>query len=319
MFTVLPLPRRVSLFYVDTTVAGVDSMFPQIRANFYNARGQMFLGRKRDYARAERAFLKAAAAAPGWDVPRFNLGLAAKWQRRWPESLDWNRKSVTLDPTNQAARWNLGIAATALSNWPEARRAWAGFGLEIPAGDGELVMELGPTPIRLDPTGFAEVVWCKRIDPARALIRNVPSLESGHCYGDLLLHDGAPNGARVIHGETIPVFDMIEVLRRSEYQTFELELRAMSGDSVTDLYQRAANNDIGLEDWGAIRCLCAACSQRTIRMSELGRDAPAPPDASVIPLKLMAAAPGEDSLTTMLETWKDTHAGSVVLRIEPMS
>lgn len=53
--------------------------------------------------------------------------------------------------------------------------------------------------------GNAEVVWCRRLDPARALIRNVPMAESGRGYGDLVLHGGEPKGTRSIEGREVSI------------------------------------------------------------------------------------------------------------------
>ncbi len=40
-------------------------------------------------------------------------------------------------------------------------------------------MDLGPAPVRLAPDGHAEVVWGRRIDPARIVVVNVPTPDSG--------------------------------------------------------------------------------------------------------------------------------------------
>lgn len=85
-----------------------------------------------------------------------------------------HRRAVELDSSDEAAWWNLGIAATALGEWREARTAWRACGIEIPEGDGPPDLDFGLVPVRLDPAGCGEVVWCRRIDPARAVIRNVP-------------------------------------------------------------------------------------------------------------------------------------------------
>src|SRR5205807_10273545 len=69
---------------------------------------------------------------------------------------------------DKAAWWNQGIAATALGRWGLARRAWAGFGIDLPAGEGPLDFPCGSCPVRLCPDGDAEVVWAHRIDPARS-------------------------------------------------------------------------------------------------------------------------------------------------------
>ncbi len=125
-------------------------------------------------ARAEENYRRAIRWDRRWSVPWYNLGLLYKGQGNWPESLRHNRRAVELDSSDEAAWWNLGIAATALGEWREARAAWRACGIEIPEGDGPPDLDFGLVPIRLDPAGCGEVVWCRRIDPARAVIRNVP-------------------------------------------------------------------------------------------------------------------------------------------------
>lgn len=288
-------------------------MLKNVRAVYFNQRGLKLLEHRGDLGRAEVAFRKATASAPGWSVPWFNLGLIYKRQQRWRESLECNQNALKRNQADEAAWWNLGIAATALGDWAEARRAWTGFGLDLPAGEGEIVMTLGPTPIRLDPTGAAEVVWCSRIDPARAIIRNVPLPETGHRYGDLLLHDGAASGERRVHGQTIPVFDAIELLRASDYVTFEVELRAPDREALQALFDQAAEENIGLEDWGTIRCLCAACSRGS--PGEYPHDAIAASDHSGETMRLMAAAPGEQRLRALFESWTASYPRGAIVSI----
>ena len=173
-------------------------------------------------AEAVKYYQKATKLWPAWATPWYNLGLLRKELRNWQESLRCNQKAVALDPSEQDAWWNLGIAATALGDWAEARRAWKEFGIEIPEGEGPIEMEIGLTPIRINPYEESEVVWCRRIDPARAIIDCVPLPQSEHRYGDLLLHDGAPNGHRKVDGKEVPVFDELQLLTASEFGTFEV-------------------------------------------------------------------------------------------------
>jgi len=155
-----------------------------------------------DIAGAETAYRAAIAAAPEWSVPVYNLGLVYKYERRWAESLEYNRRAAELAP-DEASWWNLGIAATALSNWPEARRAWAACGMDVPPGDGPPEFNWGSTPVRLNPDGDGEVVWARRLDPARARIANVPLPASGFHWGDIVLNDGAIEGERVVSRRAI--------------------------------------------------------------------------------------------------------------------
>lgn len=271
----------------------------------FNTLGQFYLQDGRSLTKAEKAFLRATKLDPTLGDAWYNLGLIAKFRRRWHDSLTWNQEAAELNPANQPAWWNMGIAATALGDWQSARAAWKGFGIEMPPGVGEITMELGPTPIRLTSDGAGEVVWCRRIDPARAIIRSVPLPESGFHFGDVLLHDGAPSGHRILNGQAISVFDMIERLRPSNYVNFEIEVE---GDAVAlnRLFELAAQEDLGLEDWGTIRCLCRSCSQGT---PHNGLDEPddfMPPAQASHPVRLMAAAPSADRLEALLAQWSNS-------------
>lgn len=214
-------------------------------------------------AEAVTYYQKAIKLWPAWSAPWYNLGLLRKEQRNWQESLRCNQKAVALAPSEQDAWWNLGIAATALEDWAEARRAWKGFGIEIPEGEGPIEMELGLTPIRINPYyEEAEVVWCRRIDPARAIVDCVPLPHSEHRFGDLLLHDGAPNGFRKVEGKEIPVFDELQLLTVSEYGTFEVIVSGVGPEDIESLAELASEQDLAAEDWSSnLRIVCKACSE----------------------------------------------------------
>ena len=213
-------------------------------------------------AEAVKYYQKATKLWPAWSVPWYNLGLLRKEQRNWQESLRCNQKAVALAPAERDAWWNLGIAATAVEDWAEARRAWKGFGIEIPEGEGPIQMEIGLTPIRINPYEDAEVVWCRRVDPARAVIDCVPLPQSEHRFGDLLLHDGAPNGYRKMEGREVPVFDELQLLTPGEYGTFEVIVSGVGPDDVESLADLASERGLAAEDWSSnLRMICRACSE----------------------------------------------------------
>ena len=134
----------------------------------------------------------------------FNLGLAYKLRHDWPNSARCNRRAAELSPQNVEASWNVGVAATALRDWPTARWAWRNIGIDPGSGDGPPSLQLGPSPDRLT-TG--EVVWGDRVDHCRARLANVPLPESGHRWGDIVLHDVVPRGEQQGWGKTWGVFD----------------------------------------------------------------------------------------------------------------
>jgi hypothetical protein len=212
-------------------------------------------------AEAEGAFRAAAELQPDWSVPWYELGLLCKYQLRWAESLAHYQRTVALDPADEAGWWNLGIAATALGEWAEARRAWAGYGISLPDGDGPPEADFGLVPLRLDPAGAGEVVWSRRVDPARAYIENVPLPTSEFRWRDLVLHDGAPAGSRMLNGAEVAVFDVLQRLAPSGYATFVVELGPASAESIEALAVLATELEGAAEDWGtSTNILCRECS-----------------------------------------------------------
>jgi len=190
----------------------------------------------------------------------FDLGLAHKFLREWAECADANERALALSHRRaDPAWWNLGIAATALRRWSVARRAWRGYGLDgILDGDDPIDADYGSTPVRL-PSG--EVVWGKRIDPARVKIANIPFVESGFRWGDIVLHDGQPNGERVWDGRTYSVFDVLERWSPSEIPTLVADAECDSDDDALEIVELFEANHFAAEDWSTnVRALCPACS-----------------------------------------------------------
>lgn len=249
---------------------------------------------------AIRFYSAAIDADRSWSVPWYNLGLLYKYRAQWRDSFDCNRKAVELSPEDEAAWWNLGIAATALGEWPTAREAWASCGINLPEGSGPVELNVGLTPIRLDPERRGEVVWSERICPARAVIRNVPLPESGHFYGDIVLHDGAPTGFRMLNGKKVPVFNALDRLVRSVYRTFILDLPGSTAAQRAELAEVAFERGTWAEDWSrSVTFLCRSCSEglpHTKHDSELGDRRPE--------LAVAAAAKDAADLEGILDAWR---------------
>jgi hypothetical protein len=173
----------------------------------------------------------------------------AKFQRRWRDCRAFNERAVELDPNDPPSWWNLGIAATALADWETARRAWSSYGIQVPAGTGPIDMELGAVPIRLSPVVHPEVVWCRRLDPARAVVRSVPTPDCGRGCGDTVLHDGAANGHRLLDGREVPVFDELELLAPGRLHTFSVRVVAPAQADVKELESLSIDHELMVEDW----------------------------------------------------------------------
>ncbi len=208
-------------------------------------------------------YREAAALDTSWATPLYNLGLLFKTMRDWERSLDCNQRATRLDAGNEAAWWNLGIAASALGRWDVARAAWRGYGIVVPDGDGPVDFPCGVCPIRLDPDGNAEVVWARRIDPARAVLASIPFPESGHRWKDVVLNDGEPIGYRKLDGRDVPVFNALARLEPSPFATFVARV-AVPPDAapVAKLTEMAEEAGACAEDWStSIQVLCKACSE----------------------------------------------------------
>jgi tetratricopeptide (TPR) repeat protein len=232
------------------------------KAERLNERGRAFAANGQ-FAEAEAAYRGATEARPEWAVPWYNLGLLHKYRGSWQASLECTMRATELAPGDGDSWWNLGIAATALGRWDVARRAWARCDIAIAPGDGPIEMELGHVPIRLATQEGGEVVWSRRIDPARAILTTVPLPSSGHRWGDLVLHDGAANGHRLVRGQKVPVFDELTCLRPSAFATFIAELEADEG-ALDTLPSVAEELGGAAEDWSTqTRLICRECSEGT--------------------------------------------------------
>jgi hypothetical protein len=207
-------------------------------------------------------YRKAIDRLPTYEPAWFNLGLVHKFRCEWAPALECNRKAAELGgEEGDPAWWNLGIAATALRDWDTARAAWRAFGIEVEGDDGEIREDYGPAPIRLRGES-GEVVWCLRIDPARAVVRNVPLPGSGHRFGDIVLHDGAPNGERVLGEEVFGVFDELERWQASDVPTLRVDVVVtgdLDGEALSELFDEAG---YAAQDWSTtVVPLCRACSE----------------------------------------------------------
>lgn len=229
-------------------------------ANLINEFGRI-LQRRGSFAAAAVLYRAAARASPSWADPWFNRGLIAKFSQKWDESFRFTLRATELDPKFKPAWWNLGIAATALGNWTAARLAWTRYGVRVPVGDGPLNMGLGAIPVRIAPNSAAEVVWCERIDPARARIVSVPFAKSQRASGDVVLTDGEPRGYRELAGKQVPVFDELALLSASDLSTFSASLHAPNEEAMRSLQFLAEVHRVPVEDWSTVHFLCRECSE----------------------------------------------------------
>jgi tetratricopeptide (TPR) repeat protein len=240
--------------------------------------------------------------APDWPAPYYNLGLIHKYRGEWQESFDNNKKATELAPGDDGSWWNLGIAATALKNWAVAKQAWNHFDLNLPITNEEPRLDMEMTPIRLNPKDKAEVVWGRRIDPARATLENVPLPDSNFRYKDLVLNDGAPVGYRIANGKPFPVLNALQLIERSSFKTYSLTAFPKDPAEIEMLHELCQKEGIGFDDWSNIRFICKKCSEG---VPHEHHEQPLNPDGITERIFGFAAIT-EESLVKVLDSWIKT-------------
>lgn len=234
------------------------------------------------YEDAGALLTRAADLEPWLSESWYNLALLHKFRHDWAQARIAGLRAVALldRPVGAPDWWNLGIAATALQDWPLARRAWQAYGLRMPAGpmtgttdgsgEASVRLALGSAAVRLSPEGEAEVVWGRRLDPARIEVLSIPLPSSGRRWGEVVLHDGVPHGERSTAGRprrasgggVYPVFDEIELWAPSPVPTWLVLLEAATEEDRDALEQLAADSGYAAEDWSSsVRLLCRTCSE----------------------------------------------------------
>ena len=237
------------------------------------------------YEDADALLTRAADLEPWLSESWFNLALLHKFRHDWEQARSAGLRAVALLERDTQAPdwWNVGIAATALQDWSLARRAWQAYGLPVPGAasgaEEPLGMELGGAAVRLSPEGEAEVVWGRRLDPARIEVQNIPLPSSGRRWGEVVLHDGVPRGERALTTETgetavYPVFDEIELWAPSAVPTWVVLIEAATEADRDALERLAADAGYAAEDWSSsVRLLCRSCSESRMPSGQ-GEDEP---------------------------------------------
>lgn len=271
---------------------------------------------------ASALFGTLATLAPAVPHLHYMHGLAHKYLRDWPASLQANLRAQALQADlDEGAAWNAGIAATALGNWAEARRQWTWCGIRLPEGDGPVDHDFGMISVRLNPWADGETVFARRIDVVRARLMNVPLPESGHRLFDIVLHDGAKTGERALDDGTVPVFNALQILERSDHRTFVVFIRCPSPDDC-DALQDAELPGIGyVEDWTAsIVSLCLRCSYGIGHDPDAAggahEEGAASNDDWQIERTLGIGAQGKAAVERLLANWVAARPGRAVDAIE---
>jgi hypothetical protein len=220
-----------------------------------------------EWLRAADLFERVLAQFPDADqsaVWWYDAALAHKFLRNWAKAYELGREAAARAPRDEGdpAFWNLGVAATIQRDWATARDAWAGFGIELHDGEGEINGRFGHACVRLDSGGEREVVWIERLCPTRGRVMSVP-VTGGRRFGEIVVHDGEPKGERVVDGRRYPVFDELLLFEASQLPTLEVTVSAGVPADVEALLELFTEHDYGAEPASSLEMLCPCCSEDT--------------------------------------------------------
>jgi hypothetical protein len=238
------------------------------RAYLINLRGIVYAQQHRE-AEAIADFATAAAEAPSWHVPLYNLGLCHKQAHRFKEAREVFLRAIACvrgrpgKEPSRPALWNLAIAQTALSAWDEARASWRALGMALPAGSGPPELDLGLAQLSLPTKGpyAAERVWVQRLCPARARILSVVRYGAPCQFGDVVLcdegvghtgyydgvvaHDGDPGRA----GQRDASMIFLGTLEDAGYALHVVQGGPATPAQATALTERFREADLHIEVW----------------------------------------------------------------------
>ncbi|KAF1721732.1 hypothetical protein CSC75_05840 [Pseudoxanthomonas wuyuanensis] len=284
-----------------------QEQFTHLHDRAYEAMDQGALGE------ASQHFAELLQHRPDAAHYHYMRGLAHKYLMDWPTALRHNLRAIELgNGKNEAEHWNAAIAATALGQWEQARQLWKACGVRIDEGSGPIDDDFGVAVVRLNPWHGGETVFMRRIDPVRARLLNVPLPESGHRFGDIVLHDGASTGTRFDGDRQVPVFNELERLVPSGFQTFAAFVSCDSPADLKDLLAASAPGIGFAEDWtGSITYYCLRCSYGAPHKHSENADNQWQPERN-----LGIAAQSRLSVEKLLEDWAAKGAGRSIEGIE---
>jgi tetratricopeptide (TPR) repeat protein len=244
-----------------------------------------------DHYHAIKLYKRIIKQAAYWPEPYLRLGDIYSSRKEWKPALYYNKKAIALAVDNKAAWWNVGIAATALHRPRLARRVWQKFGLS--QGNSQ------PISVKITYQDQFEVLGARRIDVARAVIGSIPHPKSGRKFQDVLLIDNTVKGYHISGYRKLPIYDELDLLKRSTYSTFSCLLSDIVPKDIEVLQQLCTNARLGFELWGnASRSLSSARPSGGLPEYY---SASMPPQKEVL---IAIAAKQQRQAVDVLESWK---------------
>lgn len=196
-----------------------------------------------DLYHAIKLYKKTIRLVPDFAPPYRDLGRIYGQRREWKPAFHYWKKALSLNTEDRDAWWQMGLAAVALKKMGLARSVWEKFGTEA-------INTEKPYGLRLQHEDGYEILWMQPLDAARCRIRSIPHPGSGLRFRQMMLYDQrGERGYHVVGRRRVPVFDALDSLKLSPYQTFSCLLHTDSDREVRHLEQLAYQAGLGFEVW----------------------------------------------------------------------
>ena len=193
---------------------------------------------------AIKLYKRAIRMAPSWISPYAALGQLYKRRKEWKAVVYYHKKVVSLDPKRKENWWDLGIGASATGRFRLARTVWNKFGISSTPRQKPVQIA-----VQLTHNGMFEVVGALKIDPARAMLISIPHPKSDRSYRDIILIDKNRIGTTITGNKKWPIFQELDLLKRSHFQTWSCVLENATEHDLQILEKLADEAKVGIEIW----------------------------------------------------------------------
>ncbi|PHI19041.1 hypothetical protein CEQ90_14800 [Lewinellaceae bacterium SD302] len=196
-----------------------------------------------DLYHAIKLYKKTIRLNPEFADPYRYLGKIYSNRKEWKPAFHYWKKCVSLDTDDRNAWWQMGLAAVGLKKMRVAHSVWTKFGLD----KADTSRPLG---LRLKKVDGFEILWMKPLDAARCRIMSIPHPGSKLRFRQLMMYDRrGEQGYNVVGKRRVPVYDAVDSLKLSPYQTFSCLLHTASEKSVLQLEKLCQDAGLGFEVW----------------------------------------------------------------------
>jgi tetratricopeptide (TPR) repeat protein len=197
---------------------------------------------KADVYQAVKLFRLLVKQAPEWLLPHQRLAAIYKKRQEWKAVVHYNKKAAVLDPGAQQYWWDLGIGTYAIGKKRQARRIWNKFGWT----PDQLPKALS---VQIRHSGIYELVWVKPINPVAGIIISIPHPQADRAFKDKILFDRNILGYHVANNQRLPIFQELDLLKRSYYVTFSGIIYDCKDEDLNTFAKLAQEQGMGFEIW----------------------------------------------------------------------